>query len=158
MGRNELKVISSKKYEIGCIAGADKDFKTTIRKLNLPSLIDDIENQDSLVKLSNENEEVLLDEIALLILQLQRFYNVKNPLHEDMIYDIADLLVYEYQHYTMLDIGLCFKYAKLGRYGKVYERLDGGVIMDWFSQYNKTREIMIEDKAIDEHNRIKFNR
>ena len=55
----------------------------------------------------------------------------------------------------MYDLGLCFKMAKLGRFGKVYERLDGGVVMDWIAQYDKQRDKSILRNAEDEHNRTK---
>lgn len=145
----------NKKYEIGYIANNEQEFKRKVRNLNLITIIDELEHTPSINKLSRINKEGLLDEVVLLLIQTDKFFNVKNGLTEDALYDIADLIMSEYKHYTMLDLGLCFKMAKIGRFGKVYERLDGGVVMDWMCQYEIQRDKAIIRNAQDEHNRTK---
>lgn len=143
------------KYELGFITNNEIEFKRTIRNLNLITLIDKLDTTPSITKLCQINEEITREEIALLLIETNKFFSVKNGLNEDIVYDIVDLIISEYKNMTMYDIGLCFKMAKIGRFGKVYERLDGGVIMDWIYQYAKQRDKEIIRNAEDEHSRTK---
>jgi hypothetical protein len=110
----------------------------------------------SLLKLQvNGNPENVADEIVLIMLEFQNFYNVKSKLDEYQLYDIAYMIMEEYRHLNLLDIGILFKYAKLGKYGKVYDRIDGGMVLDWVSQYEKARcEIIISNRE-SEHSQTK---
>jgi len=145
----------NQKYELGYIANNEQEFKRKVRTLNLLALIDELEITPSINKLCKLNEEITRDEICLLLVETNKFFSVKNGLNEDIVYDVADLILAEYKHLTMLDLGLCFKMAKLGRFGKVYERLDGGIIMDWIYQYARQRDKAIIRNAEDEHSRTK---
>jgi|TARA_R110000822_G_scaffold2454_2_gene11731 hypothetical protein len=151
----ENQIVLKQKYELGFIANNKQEFKRKVRNLNLVTIIDELESTPSISKLSRINQETTTDEVVLLLIEASKFFNVKNGLNEETLYDIADLIISEYKHYTMYDIGLCLKMAKLGRFGKVYERLDGGVIMDWISQYEKQRDKAILRNAEDEHSKTK---
>ena len=142
-------------YEIGFIANNIEQFKRKVRNLNLVTIIDELDHTPSITRLCKENKEICTNEIALLLAETNKFFNVKNGLSEEMIYDIADLIISEYKHYTMYDIGLCFKMAKLGRFGKVYERLDGGTVMDWLNSYEIQRDKAIIRNAEDLHAQTK---
>lgn len=53
----------------------------------------------------------------------------------------CDLIIETYPHYKLEDFKLCFKNAmkhKAG-YDKLYDRLDGAIIMDWLKVYDKER-------------------
>ena len=152
---NQNQIALKQKYELGFIASNEQEFKRKVRNLNLIALIDELETTPSLGKLLSINEQITRDEISLLLVETNKFFSVKNGLNEDIVYDITDLILAEYKNFTMYDIGLCFKMAKLGRFGKVYERLDGGIIMDWIYQYAKQRDKRIIQNAEDEHSRIK---
>ena len=143
------------KYELGFIHNNEIEFKRKVRNLNLVSLIDELELTPSISKLCKINEDATRDEICLLLVETNKFFSVKNGLNEDIVYDVADLILAEYKNFTMYDLGLCLKMAKLGRFGKVYERLDGGIIMDWIYQYAKQRDKAIIRNAEDEHSRTK---
>jgi hypothetical protein len=143
-------------YEVGLIANNISEFKQVVRKLDLTKQVSNIGTTPSLLRCAMQNEELTTSEIALLILDAQKFYNVKNALDEDMLFEVAGLVLSEYKHFNMYDIALCLKNGKLGRYGKIYERLDGGTIMDWFTQYNKKREDLIIMNAETQHSQTKF--
>ena len=51
----------------------------------------------------------------------------------------ADLILEEYYYLNIEDFKLCFNMAKSGKFGKVYDRIDGQVIMDWLSTYLNMR-------------------
>ena len=111
----------------------------------------------SLLKLSTSgNPEHVADEVVLIMLEFQNFYNVKSKLDEFQLYDIAYMIMEEYRHLNLLDIGILFKYAKLGRYGKVYDRIDGGMVLEWVSQYERNRCEMIISNRESEHSQTKI--
>ena len=60
----------------------------------------------------------------------------------------ADLILEEFYYLNIEDFKLCFNMAKSGKFGKVYDRMDGQVIMDWLSMYNKMR---VETKVSEEN-------
>ena len=83
----------------------------------------------SLSKLAKENgDEKLTDLISLHIIEVLEWFNVKNSMSDNQILDAAFMLYNEFKHYNMYDIGVCFKQGKTGKYGKVYDRIDGGVL------------------------------
>tara|TARA_R100000655_G_scaffold108878_2_gene161857 strand:- start:1839 stop:2264 length:426 start_codon:yes stop_codon:yes gene_type:complete len=86
-------------------------------------------------ELNRMNETRLRDEVSLLLLDLTNFFAVKNGMTADMIEDIVEMIIQEHSNMTLYDIGLCFREGKVGRYGKVYDRLDGGIIMEWCNKY-----------------------
>ena len=111
----------------------------------------------SMIKLQQTNSpERIADEIVLIMLEFQNFYNVKTKLDEYQLYDIAFMIMEEYRHLNLLDIGILFKYAKLGKYGKVYDRIDGGMVLEWVKQYEMDRTNMIITKRENEHAQTKF--
>ena len=58
----------------------------------------------------------------------------------------ADLILDEFYYLNIEDFKLCFNMAKSGKFGKVYDRIDGQVIMDWLSTYENMRiETSISD-------------
>ena len=82
-----------------------------------------------------ENTQRVKDEVSLLIIDLMGFFNVKFGMNKDMIEDVVEMLLTEYKNLTIFDVALCFREVKVGRYGKVYDRLDGGMIMEYFMKY-----------------------
>jgi len=132
---------ATKKSEFLPIAPTDntKLFRSQVRKLNIHNFMLERINKDIDVKtmgqLNRMNETRLRDEVSLLLLDLMNFFRVKNGMTADMIEDIVEMIIQEHSNLTLYDIGLCFREGKVGRYGKVYDRLDGGVIMEWCNKY-----------------------
>lgn len=130
-------------------------FKQQVNGLNEVKMVNEIMKTErsypSLIKRSREDHALLIDEICLLIIDLQKFYNTKEKLSEDQILDLAEIIVGEYTNLTMLDLAFCFKQGKIGAYGKVYERIDGGVLLGWIREWDQKRMNMIIDRRESEH-------
>jgi len=130
-----------KKSEFLPIAPTDntKLFKSQVRSMNIHNFMIERINKEVDVKTMGElnrmNETRLRDEVSLLLLDLTNFFAVKNGMTADMIEDIVEMIIQEHSNMTLYDIGLCFREGKVGRYGKVYDRLDGGIIMEWCNKY-----------------------
>lgn len=63
----------------------------------------------------------------------------------------ADLIIEEYPYLKTDDLKLCFKNAKKLRYGEVYNRIDGSVVMRWLMEYNKERCMQADEQSYNEH-------
>lgn len=77
--------------------------------------------------------------IELYLHDLRKFLNIKNNFDDEQILKTADFILSEYWMLNLADITLFFKYVKLGRYGNLYGRLDGQVILSWLDVYFNER-------------------
>lgn len=98
----------------------------------------------------------ILQVIMLQIVSVLEFFNLKSSMSENQISETAKLVYDEYHFLTIADIALCFKNARLGKYGKLYAAIDGQVILLWFKQYCLERSNIAEDLALNEHQERKF--
>jgi hypothetical protein len=79
--------------------------------------------------------------VSFMILQTARFFNLGNNLSEEQALETAYLMLQNYPHETIEDFTLMFREAKKGKYGELYNRLDGQIIFKWMEKY-------LEEKAI----------
>lgn len=63
----------------------------------------------------------------------------------------VDLIMEEYPYFKMDDLKLCFKNAMKMKYGRIYNRIDGQVIMSWLREYNKERCAAADTQSWNEH-------
>ena len=140
-------------YEIGQVSKKSKDFFKVVRKLDLKKQVNIVldEKPKTITRAIHEGKEnEITGEIALVILELNSFYGQSLQMGEDMVWQIAEMIVAEYPHYNIYDIGLCCQMGKVGKFGKMYGQLNGGAVMDWFSQYEKQRLDSIIHKRQDQ--------
>lgn len=107
--------------------------------------------------LKNLSKEVGEDQIVTvltgLILRASSFFNITNNLSEDQAIETAYMLLDRFSTETIEDFVLMFKNAKAGKYGKLFNRLDGQIIIEWMGLY-------LEEKAEfreKEHQKLKSN-
>ena len=129
-------------------------FKKQILMLNESKLITEIMSDHreikSIVRISREDPELILDEISLLIIGVQNFLDTKRKMDENGIVEVAGLILSEYPFLTLYEIAFCFKHGKIGKYGKIYDRLDGGILMEWIQKWDQRRT----DLVVSEQERI----
>ncbi|MFV0325326.1 MAG: DUF6633 family protein [Bacteroides xylanisolvens] len=63
----------------------------------------------------------------------------------------VDLIIEEYPYLKLDDLKLCFKNAMKMKYGNIYNRIDGQVIMSWFRSYNKERCAVADNQSWNNH-------
>lgn len=63
----------------------------------------------------------------------------------------VDLIIEEYPYMKLDDLKLCFKNAMKMKYGNIYNRIDGQVIMSWFRAYNKERCAVADTQSWNNH-------
>ncbi|MEI6752383.1 MAG: DUF6633 family protein [Paludibacter sp.] len=64
--------------------------------------------------------------------------------------DLADDILDIYYYLKIDDLKLCFKYAKVGRYGKIY-RIDGPTVLSWIEQYSNQRLQEADEFSYKQH-------
>lgn len=73
------------------------------------------------------------------IVNLREFVNVGKKMSDMQTQETAILILETYPSLTIADINLIFKKAKLGKFGSMYDRLDGQLILSWFDLYFSDR-------------------
>lgn len=73
--------------------------------------------------------------IYLYLIDLCENVNLKRPLRDAQVDNIAREIVAEYYSLTVADIHVIFRKAKTGEYGEFYESLDMPKVMSWFREY-----------------------
>ena len=84
------------------------------------------------------------------IVNLREFVNVGKRMTDMQTFETAMIILQDYKYLTIADINLLFKRAKSGYYGKLYDRLDGQIILDWFRSYDKERAGAAVEESINE--------
>lgn len=132
-------------FEEKSIIANPLEFKMQIMDLSTSTLAEITlkHKPKSLRAIAKVNIEMCIDAISLFIADVQAFFITKSPMGKEQIKEVAMLIYSEYKHYNLYDIGVCFKQGKAGKFGKVYDRLDGGVLFSWLTAYDKSRTASI---------------
>lgn len=93
--------------------------------------------------------------IETWIVNICEFVNIGKNMNPNQIFETALMIIDLYPYYTLSDINLVFKKAKIGEFGQIYDRIDGQIILLWFSTYNRLRCVEAEQISIDQSNSMK---
>lgn len=91
--------------------------------------------------------------VVILISEVVGFFNASNTMNDAQVAMTTDLIIEEYPYFKIDDLKLAFRNAMKGRYGEIYNRLDGSVIMGWLRQYNRERCARADSLSFNEHKR-----
>ena len=89
--------------------------------------------------------------VSYLIADVLEFFNLKEIMSDWQVAMTVDFIIEEYPYLQTDDLVLCFRNAMKGRYGKLYNRIDGQIIMDWLRQYNCERIQAADQQSYNEH-------
>jgi hypothetical protein len=125
------------------------------RSINSVSQAIDL-NTPSLAKINKHfGEDFILAYIEGWIVNLRKFLNVGKSMTDNQTEETAIFILSEYYSITIADIYLVFKKAKLGHFGKIYDRLDGQVILSWFDEFFKERCNVCAERSVNEADKYK---
>lgn len=94
----------------------------------------------SLARIRKDNDiETVLAYIEMWIIDLNIFINVKTKMTTPQIQETARYIYEEYYYFRIHELKLVFCDIKKGRYGEMYNRLDGLFILNCFGQYAQLR-------------------
>ncbi|GEM_PF-3332512 len=123
---------------------AANNFLAVARIENSLSIRGSIEGGNQLQKLVRSNWEVVMKLLSRLIKNTAIFYNVSGNITDDQLVMISQTILDTYPGDNIEDVILALKTARTGRYGKLYGRLDGEVILNWISQFLETKSEEME--------------
>jgi len=141
--KNQVAVASQTRYlqNIGNPIG--KEFKVDVLKMNTQDLVKFVleSKPKSIHKLYKEDGEKTIDTLMLMLIQFQDFYNCKNKMNKGQLADTCWYIVSQLRHLNYYDIALCFKNVRMTE--KIYDRIDGGMILEWLTKHDIERTGMI---------------
>ncbi len=123
-------------------------------KTRLEQCFNELQKTDYLelmLKTREANEAGLRDNLQLLIISLLKYYQTTEQIHVEMVGLIADRIIWKFGGLSIEDVAVCFNMAMNGDFGKVYNRIDGGVIMGWLQTYTERQQELIHQKNITNH-------
>ncbi len=88
--------------------------------------------------------------VVYLLADALEFFNASETMSDIQVAMTVDLIIEEYPYFKTDDIKLCFKNAMKQKYGKIYNRIDGSIVIGWFREYNKERCAVADKQSFDE--------
>lgn len=101
------------------------------------------------------SEEKMIAFLVFILCDLVEFFNVGKSMNATQIKQTARLIYEEYPYMRIHDFRVCFTNSKKGLYGKVYDRIDGAIIMEWLLAHANDRGNLFEQQSIVAHNQSK---
>lgn len=108
--------------------------------------------RDMVMQLGEKSIEAYL---KLWIIDLDRTLDLKKPLNEDQIDDIAFRILDKYRSLNIADINLVFSRAKNGEVENLYDRISVPNVMKWFRLYFDERCSMAAELSYQHHVQVK---
>jgi hypothetical protein len=108
-------------------------------ELNTPQL--------SILK-KDAGENVLRAFLVEALSDLIMFFNVGKTVNPHQLVQVVELITDNYYYLRPSELKYCFNQAKIGRYGKLYDRIDGSIIFEWIEKYLLERDEVIYQKNI----------
>lgn len=98
-----------------------------------------------------------VDILTVLISEVVLFFNVGKNMNQSQIIQTAKLILTDEEAKGLKpeDFVVLFKNAKQGRYGKIYDRLDGQVVFEWVRAYVGERMAFCEENNFNQHQQKK---
>jgi len=114
----------------------------------------------SLIKIAKEvSEQFAISFLNMILLDLSDFFNIGKGLSPQQILWLSKEIKKDYYYLKPTELKLCFDNAKKGKYGKLYDRLDGMIIYEWIETYLSERtNVVIKQNSNDKiENQKKFD-
>ena len=118
-----------------------------------PKTVSDVfdSSMPALATLKKERGEATARAVLVLILNdMLDFFNAGNDMNDTQVALTVNFILEEYPYMQADDITLCFRNAMKGKYGKLYNRIDGQIIMGWLREYNRERCTMASEQSYNE--------
>lgn len=135
-------MISSAAYQESSIA---KAYQKTVEKYNFPAVrtIQDALNNNapSIITVKKQlqkrdgNSNMISDVLKLMVAKTVRAFNIARNIEPQQIIDCVETIEQEFYFLKLSEVHLILRDAKMGKYGKLYERIDEPTIIGWFQDY-----------------------
>jgi len=114
---------------------ADRNATELIRSEKGLTIDNAIKGKKNCEILKSFGEHLTVRAYSGAIIMSTEFFNTGHQMSEMQAIQTASLLIEQYPVETFEDLLLCLKNAKIGKYGKVFNRIDGQIIFEWFRIY-----------------------
>lgn len=105
-----------------------------------------------------QGQEVAIDTLADYMAQTSLLLNVGSNMRPDQMRAAAEMLLQDRYWLTLADYKLLLRMGVTGQFGKIYERLDVGVIYEWVSLYEERRAEVAEREQLRKHGALNDRR
>ena len=79
------------------------------------------------------------------------FFNIGKSMDEHQVMETSFLIWQTYPAMGIQEIYFVFNQAKKGKYGKIYDRIDGSIIFEWFNSFWEERLNAAEGLSYQDH-------
>jgi hypothetical protein len=97
------------------------------------------------------NPKLVESIIGVAISKVCTFLNMPNVLTSEQIDFVAQVIREQYYYLNLADVKLCLRWALMGRYGKLYGKIDVTDVLQWFERYTDDRASMGNEQSYAEH-------
>lgn len=87
--------------------------------------------------------------VAIAISEVVQFFNVGKTMNDVQVAITSDLIIDRFYYLKLEEIKYCFHRAMCS--GKVYDRLDGNIIIGWLNEYDAERDEFCSLNVINEN-------
>ena len=122
-----------------------------------PNRLEDVfsSNEPSIISIKSIHGEIVARAtVSYLLSEALEFFNVKETMSDVQVAITVDLILEEYPYMQTDDLKLCFKNAMKLKYGQIYNRIDGQIIMSWLRAYDIERAEKADIESYNKHKEI----
>lgn len=149
MGK-QMALKQSEQRELVSLRTSPKEYLLAMNPRHIEDVVDSpVPSVITIVKECGEN--VARAALVIIITELLSFFNVENTMSVQQVATTISLLMDEYYYLKLDDFKMCFKRVMLGKYGKVYNRIDGQMILEWVHTYLKERTEVADELSYNAH-------
>lgn len=124
--------------------------RNLIRLQHSLKLVDAVSQEHQVSYLRKNSEATLELAISSMVSMVSQQFNVKDTLTDDQLLDCTLTIIDEFWMLRPEEILYCFKRAKVGAYGPVYNKLDTLTVLTWLrTYYDEERVTHFERKNND---------
>lgn len=122
-----------------------QSFTTYCKEQNLSSEIDCFHSKSKTIGyLEAQQKNIGVAMLVMMITDLADSFNIGKNMSGAQVIDCAMMIVHEHRDLKIDDVALCFTKIKQQRYGKLFDRLDSGIIFNCIDQFLADKEEQIE--------------
>jgi len=93
--------------------------------------------------------------IASQIENFLRFVNPKIGMTDEQVIETAELLLSNWPYLRPTELRIFFGNCKMGKYGKIYDRVDGQMLFEWLKLFEIEKDEVISSIRVKENSEFK---
>jgi hypothetical protein len=130
-------------------------YDNTIKKYNFRGIqtINDAMYSEApaLASMRVKDKELAENMLKLMFAKTARAFNITRNIEPGQIVELVDVVMHDFYYLKLSEIFYVLKQAKMGKFGKTYERLDEPTILGWFNTYAEERTVIAVEQTLNKH-------